>query len=155
MNHVCVTAGLDSRCTWSMGFAPMHGYVPAPGLRYIDSISYVANFWNWPLIAEIYAAFILIASRVVNVTDHLSISESAGPWSAAFVPDTSRTFCLMNHCDTIKSGLTHLPLDKMSAISQMTFSNTFSWMKNFEFWLTYHRSLFLRVQLTIIQHWFR
>ena len=53
------------------------------------------------------------------------------------------------------SALTHLPLDKMPAISQTTFSNAFSWMKNFVFWLKFHRSLFLRVQLTINQLWFR
>ena len=47
--------------------------------------------------------------------------------------------------------LTHLLLDKMAAIRQ----TTFSWMKNFNFWLKYHWSLFLRVQLTIGQHWFR
>ena len=51
--------------------------------------------------------------------------------------------------------LTHWGWDKMDAISQTTFSSTFSWMKIFEFRLKYHRSLFLRVQLTIFQHWFR
>ena len=40
-------------------------------------------------------------------------------------------------------------------ISHMTFSNAFSWMKYFVFWLKFHWSLFLRVQLTITQHWFR
>ena len=45
--------------------------------------------------------------------------------------------------------------DKMDAISQTTFSSAFSWMKMFEFRLKFHRSLFLRVQLTIFQHWFR
>ena len=43
----------------------------------------------------------------------------------------------------------------MAAISQMTFSNGFSWMKMFEFWLKFHRSLFLWAQLIIFQHWFR
>ena len=33
--------------------------------------------------------------------------------------------------------------------------DAFSWMKSFEFWLKFHLSLFLRVQLTITQHWFR
>ena len=36
----------------------------------------------------------------------------------------------------LKSGLhllSHLPLDKMAAISQTTFSNAFSWMKSFVF----------------------
>ena len=51
--------------------------------------------------------------------------------------------------------LTHLPLNKMATISQMIFSDAFWWMKNFVFWLKFHWSLFLRVQLTINQHWFR
>ena len=44
---------------------------------------------------------------------------------------------------------------QMDAISQTTFSNVFSWMKMYEFRLTFHWSLFLGVQLTIFQHWFR
>ena len=38
---------------------------------------------------------------------------------------------------------------------QTMFSNAFSWMKIFEYRLKIHWSLFLRVQLTIFQHWFR
>ena len=52
-------------------------------------------------------------------------------------------------------GLTHWGWDKMDAISQTTCSGAFSWMKIFEFRLKFHWSLFLRVQLTIIQHCFR
>ena len=51
--------------------------------------------------------------------------------------------------------LTHWGRDKMDAISQKTFSSAFSWMKMFEFRLKFRWSLFLRVQLTIFQHWFR
>ena len=51
--------------------------------------------------------------------------------------------------------LTYWGRDKMAAISQTTFSNGFSWMKMLEFRLRFHWSLFLRFQLTIIQHWFR
>ena len=51
--------------------------------------------------------------------------------------------------------LTHCGRDKMAASFQSTFSNEFSWMKVYEFRLTFHWSLFLRVQLTIFQHWFR
>ena len=50
---------------------------------------------------------------------------------------------------------TRLPLDKMAASSQTIFSGAFSWMNSFLFWLIFHWSLFLRVQLTITQHWFR
>ena len=51
--------------------------------------------------------------------------------------------------------LTHWGRDKMAAVSQTTLSNAFSWMKMLECRLRFHWSLFLRVQLTIIQHWFR
>ena len=50
--------------------------------------------------------------------------------------------------------LTHWGRDKIDAISQTTFWSAFSWMKMFEFRLKFHWSLFLRVQLTIFQHWF-
>ena len=40
-------------------------------------------------------------------------------------------------------------------LSQTTLSNAFSWIKMLEFRLRFHWSLFLRVQLTIIQHCFR
>ena len=53
------------------------------------------------------------------------------------------------------STLTHWGRDKMDAISQMTFTNAFFWMKMFEFRLKFHWSLFLRAQLAIFQHWFR
>ena len=43
----------------------------------------------------------------------------------------------------------------MDAISQTTFSNVFSWMKMYEFRFGFHWNLFLEVQLTIFQHWFR
>ena len=51
--------------------------------------------------------------------------------------------------------LTHWGWDKMAAILQTSFSNAFSWMKMFDFQLKFHGRLFLRVQLTIFQHWFR
>ena len=47
---------------------------------------------------------------------------------------------------------THLPLDKMAAILQTVFSDVFSWMKSFVFWIKFHWSLFLKVQLSINLH---
>ena len=43
----------------------------------------------------------------------------------------------------------------IAAISQTTFSDAFSGIKLLEFRLSFHFSLFLRIQLTIFQHWFR
>ena len=50
--------------------------------------------------------------------------------------------------------LTHWGRDKMAAFSQTTLSNAFTWMKTLGFQLKIHWSLFLRVLLTIFQHWF-
>ena len=51
--------------------------------------------------------------------------------------------------------LTHWGWDKMAAISQTTFSNAFSGMKMYEVRIRFHWSLFLRLEITIFQHWFR
>ena len=53
------------------------------------------------------------------------------------------------------SSLTHWGRDKMAAISQMKLSNGFSLMNMYEFLIRFHWRLFLGVQLTIFQHWFR
>ena len=64
-------------------------------------------------------------------------------------------FHMKDVCSHWIKGLTHWGRDQIDAISQTTFSNAFSRMKMNEFRLEFHWSLFLRVQLTIIQHWFR
>ena len=51
--------------------------------------------------------------------------------------------------------LTHWGRYKMDAISQTTFWSAFCWIEMIEFRLKFHWNLFLRVQLTIYQHWFR
>ena len=56
---------------------------------------------------------------------------------------------------TFYTCLTHWGQDKMADILHTTFSNAFPSIKVFEFWLKFHWILFLRVQLTINQHWFR
>ena len=73
-------------------------------------------------------------------------------------------FNLFNNCTNVNMTwmfeclidiLTHWGRDKMAAIFQTTFSKAFSWMKMFKFRLNFHWSLFPKVQLTILQHWFR
>ena len=54
-----------------------------------------------------------------------------------------------------KNCLTHLPLDKMASISQLILWDAFAWVTSFVFWLKFHWSLFLIVQLTMSQYWFR
>ena len=59
---------------------------------------------------------------------------------------------MVSHCFALSKQwpivLTYLRLDKMSAISQMTYSNAFSWMKMYEFRLSFHWSLFPMFELT-------
>ena len=69
------------------------------------------------------------------------------------VPTSTKLWCPKT--SKVKSPFIHFPLDKIATISQMIFSYSFSWMKNFVFWLKFHWSLFPRVQLTISQHLFR
>ena len=42
-----------------------------------------------------------------------------------------------------------------TSLQIMTFQNAFSWMKMYKLRLKFHWGLFLRVYLTISQHWFR
>ena len=56
-----------------------------------------------------------------------------------------------SHC---VQALTHLPLDKMAAILQTTFSSALFMNEKFCVWFKFHWSLFLKAQLTIIQDWF-
>ena len=53
------------------------------------------------------------------------------------------------------SRLKHWGRDIMAAIFQATLWNVFSSIQTYEFRLKIHRNLFLRVQLTIVQHCFR
>ena len=49
---------------------------------------------------------------------------------------------------TVNSIKTHLPVDKMAAISLTMFPDSFSWMKSIIFWLKFHWRLFLMAKLT-------
>ena len=64
------------------------------------------------------------------------------------------TFKIIPHLPGVNE-LTHWGRDKMAPIFQATFWNAFSFMKMYKIWIRFHWSLFLRVQLTIFQHWLR
>ena len=57
-------------------------------------------------------------------------------------------------CDCSLLGLwAHWGWGKMVIIFRTIFSNALVWMKIYQFWLICHWRLFVRVQLTIFQHW--
>ena len=92
------------------------------------------------------AADVLAPNRRQATSNHHADSSATAGYNNSHTPYDA-TF--------ISQSLTHWGRDKMDAISQTTFWSAFSWMKMFEFRLKFHWSLFLRVQLTKIQHWFR
>ena len=94
-----------------------------------------------------YCAQLIVAN--IKVQLHLSFCNAVIVQVVEVVGDKEQLGCWW------PDYLTHWGRDKMAAISQTTCSSAFSWMKMFEFWLKFHWSLFLRVQLTIIQHCFR
>ena len=95
--------------------------------------------------------------------EHMSdfvISAVTADGLAPLVARTSTGTVMTNVGSSIHTGpalgrLTDLPLDKITTITQTTFSDVFSWTKNLVFWLKFLWSLFVRVQLTITQHWFK
>ena len=80
--------------------------------------------------------------------------DMVSPWLLGRCVDSQLKVIIGNDL-AIAVILTHWGRDEMDNILQMTFSNVFSSMKMFEFWVRCHWNLFLRVQLTIFQHWFR
>ena len=94
-----------------------------------------------------------------------------GPTGPRWVPCWPHEFCYLGSHYVVQSWpnsmlffdiirpqcvySTHWGRDKMAAIFSTTFSNVFSLMKMYEFWLRFQWSLFPGVQLTIFQYWFR
>ena len=71
------------------------------------------------------------------------------------ITDTACYITIFKSTQTSSIVLTHWGRGKMAAVSQTALSNAFSWMKMLEFQVKCHWSLFLRVQLTLFQHWLR
>ena len=86
---------------------------------------------------------------MVSLLTHISVTRPQ--WVQWGMPPWCPLLGLLTWCPV----LTHWGQDKIDTILQMLFSSTFSWMKMSELWLKFHWSLFLRVQITIFQHWFR
>ena len=97
--------------------------------------------------------FIIFRAHTVKYISVTQISFLCCPlYIPELYPSHYACTCMYISClFAVYQVLTHWGQNKMVAILQTTFSNRFSWMKMFEFWLKFH----LRVQLTISQHWFR
>ena len=117
---------------------------------WMTSKLYIISPQNWKynyvlkdicLLSDIFLSKHMFISTPVTVQD-----KSASASTLAFIYPRRNLFApLLN---TLRPG-------QMAAIFQTTFWNAFSWMKMYEFHVRFHWSLFLKVQLTIFQYWFR
>ena len=96
---------------------------------------------------------VLIRWRPSKMTDEISRKFAAIP--VVVYIQWSCTGAFGDCASKISRWFTHWGRDNMDAISQTTFSSAFLWMKMLKFLLRFLWNLFLRVQLTIFQHWFR
>ena len=128
---------------------------------------------NWPFVREIHRSPVNFPHKGQWRQWRLNKRLSKQPWGWWFETpawslwrhrnDNGYCYCCYGYCFCYRychylywrTHLVHWGWDKMDAIWRTTFSNAFSRMKIFEFRLTFHWGLFPRVQLTILQHWFR
>ena len=89
----------------------------------------------------------MLSSNIITRTSQttLSSTDKVGLQVIDKAPETIQVIYQAKLSTNIQH-LTHWGRDKMAAISQMTFSNAFSWMKRFEFLFKFHWNLFPRVQ---------
>ena len=116
----------------------------------VKSITKYHNFYFRNFIGkrrQKWRPFCLCKLTPVSAALDSHVSYKLATMCTALLMATVRFYCVI--------PLTHWGRDKMAAISQTTLSNAFSWIKMLEFRLGFRWSLFLRVQLIIIQHWFR
>ena len=69
------------------------------------------------------------------------------PYSLFYVCSVMDSFCIYR--------LTHWGQEKVAAILQTTFWTSFPWLKMDGFCLRFHWNMFLGLELTVFQYWFR
>ena len=143
------------------------GYLPLPIKITHIARSHGEYFESLSSISNIPVIIFYLCHSLVNIgtcSNGWQISTLIFSRNVTFAPVTSKCWygsSSARHCSLFGAvprplhSLTHWGRNEMNNISQTTFSNVFSSMKMFEFRLKFHWSLFPRVQLTIIQHWFR
>ena len=143
------------------------GFTYAFIYTYIGYFTYKVSVANWQKVWLSLNSFIVtynhdavttIVSHIIyslwNRVSHDILFEHIDGLVQDYSISIANALVILQSC--IKpSVLTRWGRDKIDAISQTTSSSAFSWMKMFEFRPKFQWGLFLRVQLTIFQHWFR
>ena len=133
--------GIDFVSIFTEGFFYLWSSDPewkAP-IKFVGTKNFVKQKFIWKLrlqnVGHVSSSINVLANRITLAPTNRSFS-SRGLWNG-------------NECG-VDWGR-----DKMATLSQTKLSIAFSWIKMLEFRLNFHWSLFLRVHLTICQHWFR
>ena len=108
------------------------------------------HFSSLPHTSDCLGSSFFLNRTSFKCQSHTLTGDKLGHHDACRWPSTKRCWAICRHHDdyTNMFPLTHWGWDKMADISQTTFSNIFSSIKMCQFWLKFHWSLFLRVQLT-------
>ena len=86
---------------------------------------------------------------------YIFLSSNISELSEAWLPINYHVHIWQLSCSDICQTFKYWGRDKIDAIFQTTCLNAFSWMKLYKFQWKFHWGLFLKVQLTIPQHWLR
>ena len=84
----------------------------------------------------------VVENRRVGFTCNNACACTTNHHCKHYIFESWSNFQCMSFCRAL---LTDWGQDKMAAISQMTFSTVFSWMKTFDFKITFHWNIFLGV----------
>ena len=139
-------------------FLPSHTVICAFRLTYKSC--------HWPVTCYYYLKHISIFMTWCLCHCHLSYynglrrheyphCHSSPPYSHALCSRVRLPPSGQDDTESVYLLLTHWDRDKMDVIPQAIYQNAVSLKKMFEFWFKFHWSLYIRVQITIFQHWFR
>ena len=129
--------------------------------KYIEVKTVLDANWTQSVAFTSFTGKTSFVSTEVNLVINLWFPSPAMSYTTQFMAwinnctHTEQQNPVSHSCPVFNGGLTHWGRDKMSAISQTTLSNAFSWMKPYQFLLRFHWSFFPRVHWTIFQHCFR
>ena len=149
--HLCLNKRLNKH-SWGWWFEassrPLWRHCDKSLGYYLPASPQVPSWTRLPLIECLWHGGLYIYIRTYITVNYMLCKILAWLW--AFCKDIKADMHghFLNNINTLRPR-------QMDAISQMTFSNVFSWMKMFDFRLKFHWSLNPMVQLTIFQQWFR
>ena len=123
-------------CCWHL---LQRRHVSVMAIESIDNLAACSTaYFRWRLRKHRSSALVVIRILIMVKSMHKVFAVAvARPTASGILLAPGGTFVSYLHINCCNRGLTHLPLDKMAAISQTIFWDAFSWMKHFVCWLNF------------------